>query len=177
MTIALATEAPAFDLPGVDGRQHSLDDYADKPALAVVWSCNHCPYVQAWEGRMVSLQREFGDRGFELVAISSNDADNYPEDSFAAMKARAAEQGFNFDYLYDEDQSVLEAYGAERTPEVFLFDGDRRLVYHGAIDDSRDEEGVTQEYLRDAIEAALAGEEPAVSDTPPVGCTVKRRSA
>ena len=176
MTIALATEAPPFDLPGVDGAQHNLDDYADKPVLAVVWSCNHCPYVQAWEGRMVSVQREFGDRGFELVAISSNDADNYPEDSFDAMKDRAALQGFNFDYLYDEDQSVLNAYGAERTPEVFLFDRDRRLVYHGAIDDSREEEGVTQEYLRDAIEAALAGEAPPVSDTPPVGCTVKRKS-
>jgi peroxiredoxin len=175
MTIALATEAPPFDLPGVDGRRHALDDYADKPALAVVWSCNHCPYVQAWEGRMIALQQEFGDRGFELVAISSNDADAYPEDSFEAMTARSEEQGFNFDYLYDEDQSVLNAYGAERTPEVFLFDPDRRLVYHGAIDDSREEEGVTQEYLRDAIEAALAGDELAVSDTPPVGCTVKRK--
>jgi peroxiredoxin len=175
MTIALATEAPTFDLPGVDGQQHSLDDYADKPALAVVWSCNHCPYVQAWEGRMVALQGEFGDRGFELVAISSNDADNYPEDSFEAMKTRAGQQGFNFDYLYDEDQSVLNAYGAERTPEVFLFNGDRRLVYHGAIDDSREEDEVTERYLRDAIEAVLAGEEPSVSDTPSVGCTVKRK--
>jgi peroxiredoxin len=175
MTIALATDAPPFDLPGVDGQQHNLDDYADKPALAVVWSCNHCPYVQAWEGRMVSLQREFGDRGFELVAISSNDADNYPEDSFEAMKARSEEQGFNFDYLYDEDQSVLTAYGAERTPEVFLFDRDRRLVYHGAIDDSREEDEVTERYLRDAIEAVLAGEEPPVSETPAVGCTVKRK--
>jgi peroxiredoxin len=175
MTIALATEAPPFDLPGVDGRQHSLDDYADKPALAVVWSCNHCPYVQAWEGRMIGLQREFGDRGFELVAISSNDADNYPEDSFDAMKTRSAEQGFNFDYLYDEDQSVLNAYGAERTPEVFLFDRDRRLVYHGAIDDSREEGGVTQEYLRNAIEAVLAGTSPDVDETPAVGCTVKRK--
>jgi peroxiredoxin len=175
MTIALATDAPPFDLPGVDGQQHNLDDYADKPALAVVWSCNHCPYVQAWEGRMVALQREFGDRGFQLVAISSNDADNYPEDSFEAMKERAAQQGFNFDYLYDEDQSVLNAYGAERTPEVFLFDGDRRLVYHGAIDDSREEDEVTERYLRDAIEAVLAGEGLPVSDTPPVGCTVKRK--
>jgi peroxiredoxin len=175
MTIALATEAPPFDLPGVDGRHHSLDDYVDKPALAVVWSCNHCPYVQAWEGRMIALQREFADRGFELVAISSNDADNYPEDSFDAMKARSEEQGFNFDYLYDEDQSVLNAYGAERTPEVFLFDRDRMLVYHGAIDDSREEDQVTQRYVRDAIEAVLAGEEPPVSDTPPVGCTVKRK--
>jgi len=175
MTIALATEAPPFDLPGVDGRQHTLEDYADEPLLAVVWSCNHCPYVQAWEGRMIELQREFGDRGFELVAISSNDADAYPEDSFEQMKARAAAQGFNFDYLYDEDQSVLEAYGAERTPEVFLFDGDRRLVYHGAIDDSREEDEVTQRYLRDAIAAVLAGEEPSIGDTPAVGCSVKRK--
>jgi peroxiredoxin len=173
MTIALATEAPPFDLPGVDGSRHALDDYADKPALAVVWSCNHCPYVQAWEGRMIELQREFGDRGFQLVAISSNDAENYPEDSFDAMKARADRRGFNFDYLYDEDQSVLGAYGAERTPEVFLFDPDRKLVYHGAIDDSREETEVTQSYLRDAIEAVLADEEPPVSETPPVGCSVK----
>jgi peroxiredoxin len=175
MTIALATEAPTFDLPGIDGDSHSLEDYADKPALAVVWSCNHCPYVQAWEGRMIDLQREFGDRGLALVAINSNDADAYPEDSFDAMKARAGQQGFNFDYLYDEDQSVLNAYGAERTPEVFLFDADRRLVYHGAIDDSREEGEVTQRYLGDAIEALLAGEEPPVADTPAVGCTVKRK--
>lgn len=175
MTIALATEAPTFDLPGVDGSSHSLEDYTDKPALAVVWSCNHCPYVQAWEGRMIELQREFGDRGFALVAISSNDANAYPEDSFDAMKARAAEQGFNFDYLYDEDQSVLNAYGAERTPEVFLFDGERRLVYHGAIDDSREEDEVSQSYLRDAIEAVLSGEEPTVGDTQAVGCSVKRK--
>jgi peroxiredoxin len=175
MTIALATEAPTFDLPGVDGRQHSLGDYEDRPALAVVWSCNHCPYVQAWEGRMIALQREFGDRGFGLVAISSNDADAYPEDSFDAMQARAEELGFNFDYLYDEDQSVLNAYGAERTPEVFLFDGERRLVYHGAIDDSREEDEVSERYLRDAIEAVLAGEPPSVDETPAVGCTVKRK--
>jgi peroxiredoxin len=176
MTITLAAEAPPFDLPGVDGESHSLDDYADAPALAVVWSCNHCPYVQAWEGRMIGLQREYADRGFRLVAVSSNDAEAYPEDSFDAMKARAEAEGFNFDYLYDENQSVLNAYGAKRTPEVFLFDRDRRLVYHGAIDDSREEKGVTQEYLRDAIEALLAGDPPGVSETPAVGCTVKRKA-
>jgi peroxiredoxin len=176
MTLTLTTEAPPFDLPGVDGRNHSLDDYADSPALAVVWSCNHCPYVQAWEGRMIELQRELGGQGFRLVAINSNDAESHPEDSFEAMQERAERQGFNFDYLHDEDQSALRAYGAERTPEVFLFDRDRRLVYHGAIDDSRDETEVSQRYLRDAVEAALAGQEPAVSETPPVGCTVKWRS-
>jgi len=176
MTITLATEAPPFDLPGVDGANHSLDEYADAPALAVVWSCNHCPYVQAWEGRMIELQREYGDRGFRLVAINSNDADSYPEDSFDEMRKRAEQQGFNFDYLYDEDQSVLRAYGAERTPEVFLFDRDRKLVYHGAIDDSRDETEVSQRYLRDAIEAVLAGEEPSMRETAAVGCSVKWRA-
>ena len=143
MTIALATEAPVFDLPGVDGRQHSLDDYADKPALAVVWSCNHCPYVQAWEGRMKAIAGEYAGRGVRLVAVSSNDAANYPQDSFEEMKKRAEREGFSFDYLYDADQSLARSLGAERTPEVFVFDRDRRLVYHGAIDDSRDEAAVT----------------------------------
>ena len=173
MTLTLRTNAPAFDLPGVDGRNHALADYADAPALALVQSCNHCPYVQAWEGRMMELQREYGPRGFRLVAISSNDADAYPEDSFAEMRARAERQGFNFDYLYDEEQAIARALGAERTPEVFLFDADRRLVYHGAIDDSRDERSVSSRYLRDAVEAVLAGDTPPVSETPAAGCTVK----
>lgn len=173
MSLTLATEAPPFDLPGVDGRNHSLDEYTDAPILAVVWSCNHCPYVIAWEGRMKALQDEYRDRGFRLVAISSNDAENYPADSFEAMQQRAQEQKFNFDYLYDEDQSVARRYGPERTPEVFLFDRDRRLAYHGAIDDNREEDAVGERYLRDAIEALLAGEDPPVSETTPVGCSVK----
>ena len=175
MSLSLGTEAPGFDLPGVDGRNHSLADYADAPALAVIWSCNHCPYVQAWEGRMIEIQRDYADRGVRLVAINSNDTEAYPEDSFPEMNARAERQGFNFDYLFDEDQSVARAYGPERTPEVFLFDGDRRLVYHGAIDDSRDENAVTARHLRDALDAVLEGREPPVAETPPVGCTVKWR--
>jgi peroxiredoxin len=175
MTMTIGTTAPAFELPAVAGGTRTLDDYAHAPALALVQSCNHCPYVQAWEGRMNALQREYGARGFALVAISSNDADSYPEDSFEAMQARAREQGFAFDYLYDESQEIARTLGSERTPEVFLFDRDRRLVYHGAIDDSRDEDSATQHFLRDAIEAVLAGGEPPVADTPPVGCTVKWR--
>jgi peroxiredoxin len=174
MTLQIGAEAPPFNLPGVDGGNHALSDYS-APALAVVWSCNHCPYVQSWEGRMRRIQTDYADRGFQLVAISSNDANAYPEDSFEAMRERAEKQGFNFDYLYDEDQSVVRAYGAERTPEVFLFDGDRRLVYHGAIDDSRDEDTVTSHYLRDAIDAVLAGRTPETSETAAVGCTVKWR--
>ena len=175
MTLVLGGSAVDFTLPGVDGGEHSLSDYADSPALALVWSCNHCPYVQAWEGRMVAIQRDYADRGFRLVAVSSNDADKYPEDSFGEMKARAARQGFNFDYLYDEDQSAARAYAPSRTPEVFLFDRDRRLVYHGAIDDSRDDRAVTRHYLREALDAILDGDEPPVAETPPVGCTVKWR--
>jgi peroxiredoxin len=175
MTLTLGANAPSFDLPGVDGRSHTLAEYADAPLLALVQSCNHCPYVVAWEGRMKAIQRDYGDRGFRLAAIGSNDADRYPEDSFEEMRARAEREGFNFDYLYDEDQSVARALGSERTPEVFLFDADRRLVYHGAIDDSRDERAVTRHYLREALDAALAGEAPEVADTPAVGCTVKYR--
>jgi peroxiredoxin len=175
MSLRIGDEAPPFDLPGVDGSNHALSDYSEYPALAVVWSCNHCPYVQAWEGRMKQIQADYADRGFRLVAISSNDAQAYPEDSYRAMQERAQQQGFNFDYLYDEDQSVVQAYGAERTPEVFLLDGDRRLVYHGAIDDSRNEDAVTAHYLRDALDAVLAGHAPEVAETAPVGCSVKFR--
>jgi peroxiredoxin len=173
MTLTLGAEAPTFDLPGVDGRSHALAGYADADVLVLIQSCNHCPYVQAWEGRMKSIQPDYAPRGVRLVAISSNDADAYPEDSFEAMSRRAADEGFNFDYLYDEDQSVGRTLGSERTPEVFVFDRDRRLVYHGAIDDSRDDRAVRQHYLRDALDAVLAGREPDVADTPAVGCTVK----
>ena len=175
MTLALGSPAPAFGLPGVDGAEHTLADYAYADTLALVWSCNHCPYVQGWEERMMALQREYGDRGFKLVAVNSNDAERYPADSFEAMQERARECGFNFDYLFDADQSVARAYSPERTPEVFLFDRERRLVYHGAIDDSYDETAVQQHHLRDVLDALLEGREPPVRETPPVGCSVKWR--
>jgi peroxiredoxin len=176
MSTALARTTPTFTLPGVDGRDHSLDDYRDARILVLVQSCNHCPYVQAWEGRLSAIQRDYADRGVAVVAISSNDVASHPEDSLELMQVRAREQGFTFDYLYDESQEVARALGSERTPEVFLYDGERRLAYHGAIDDNRDETDVTTHHLRDALDAVLAGEAPAVADTPPVGCTVKWRS-
>jgi peroxiredoxin len=174
--MSVVQTAPDFELPGVDGRTHSLEEYADAPVLVLVQSCNHCPYVLAWEGRINALQREYADRGVRIVAISSNDVEAYPADSFERMVEHAREAGYEFDYLYDESQEVARALGSERTPECFVFDADRRLVYHGLIDDNREEPLVTQRYLRDAIEAALAGEEPPVADTTPVGCTVKWRS-
>ena len=175
MSIALADHAPSFRLPGVDGSEHTLASYDDADVLVLIQSCNHCPYVQAWEGRMKAIQGDYAGRAVRLVAINSNDSERYPEDSFEEMKRRASREGFNFDYLHDEDQAVGRALGAERTPEVFVFDRGRRLVYHGAIDDSRDDRQVRQNYLRDALDAALAGDEPAVAETPPSGCSVKWR--
>ena len=168
--------APTFDLPGVDGRTHSLEEYADTPVLVLVQSCNHCPYVLAWEGRIDALQREYADRGVRIVAINSNDAATHPEDSFEKMVEHAREAGYSFDYVQEESQELARTLGSERTPEAFVYDADRRLVYHGAVDDNREEAEVSTHYLRDAIEAALAGESPPVADTPPVGCTVKWRS-
>jgi peroxiredoxin len=175
MSLALSDRAPAFSLPGVDGRTHSLEDYAASELLVLIQSCNHCPYVLAWEGRMSAIARDYAGRGVSVVAVNANDASRYPVDSFEEMRKRAEREGFPFDYLHDEDQSLARALGAERTPEAFVFDRDRRLVYHGAIDDSRDETAVTQQYLRDALDAALAGRLPEVAETPPVGCSVKWR--
>ena len=175
MSTAQIDTAPSFALPDSTGAQRTLESYADAAALVLVQSCNHCPYVQAWEGRMKAIQADYADRGVALVAINSNDPERYPEDGFEKMGARAKSEGFNFDYLWDEDQSLARELGAERTPEVFLFDRERRLVYHGAIDDSRDDTAVTPHYLRDALDAVLEGREPPVAETPPSGCSVKWR--
>ena len=169
------TYAPDFDLPGVDGRNHTLAEYGGARVLVLVQSCNHCPYVRAWEQRLEAITTDYAGRGVRVVALSSNDAVAHPGDSFEEMRARASAEGFSFDSLYDEDQSTARALGSERTPEVFVYDADRRLVYHGAVDDSRDDTAVTRQYLRDALDAVLAGGVPAPADTPAVGCTVKWR--
>ncbi len=175
MTLAAHAVAPDFALSGVDGRTHSLADYADAEALVLVQSCNHCPYVLAWEDRLNAIQREYEDRGVAIVAVCSNDATTHPGDSFENMVEHAREKDYAIDYLHDEDQALARALGSERTPEVFVFDGERRLRYHGAIDDDRDEQAVAAHFLRDALDAVLAGGEPEVADTPAVGCTVKWR--
>jgi peroxiredoxin len=173
MSLALAHQAPSFALPGIDGREHTLESYSDADILVLIQSCNHCPYVLAWEDRMKAIQRDYADRGVQVVAVNSNDAARYPDDSFDEMVSHAAAGDFNFDYLHDADQSLASALGSERTPEVFVFDRERRLAYHGAIDDNRDDTAVSSQYLRDALDAVLDGHDPAVAETPPVGCSVK----
>ena len=167
-------KAVPFELPGVDDRRHGLADYADNEAVAMVFTCNHCPYARAWEDRLIEIQADFAGRGVQLVAISANDAEKYPDDSFPKMKERSEEKGFNFPYLYDESQEVARAYGAARTPEVFLFDKGGTLRYHGTVDDDYDDPAaVRSHYLIDALEAVLKGSEPATKETAPVGCTIK----
>jgi peroxiredoxin len=175
LSLALGEPAPDFALTGVDGRRHALADYDDAEILVVIQSCNHCPYVIGWEERMIAVQDDYAPRGVRLVAVNSNDVARQPGDSFEQMALRAGERGFTFDYLHDPEQTLVRALGAERTPEVFVFDRGRRLVYHGAIDDSRDETAVERHYLRDALDATLAGEQPPLGETAPVGCTVKWR--
>ena len=173
-TLKIGSSLPTFQsLPGVDGRKYSAIDFADRKGLAIVFSCNHCPTVQAYEERMVAFQREFKSKGIELIAISSNDTVNYPEDSFEEMKKRASQRGFNFLYLHDEDQSVAKAFGATHTPEFFLFDSQRALRYHGKMDDNKDAASARVNYLREAAEAILSGKNVAEAETYSIGCTIK----
>ncbi|HEX9741706.1 MAG TPA: thioredoxin family protein [Nitrospiraceae bacterium] len=174
MPLTIGDPAPPFTLPGTDGRTHSLDGLSGKPVLVVVFSCNHCPYVQAYEDRMAAIQRDYAGRGVQLVAINSNDDVHYPEDSFEQMVARAKAKGFEFLYLRDASQEVARAYGATHTPQLFVFDRDRTLRYTGKIDDNWQNPGaVTRRYLRDAIDALLSDRAPAEASTHAIGCTIK----
>ncbi len=175
--IDVGATAPTYDLPGIDGSNHAFDELAAGQVAMVVFTCNHCPYAQAWEGRLIAIANDYADRGVGMHAISSNDPVQYPADSFEEMAKRAQAQGYTFPYMFDESQEVARAYGAEKTPEVFVFDAGRRLRYHGAIDDDTDEAAVTANHLRDALDAILAGGNPAVAETPPVGCTIKWKPA
>ncbi len=177
LALKTGSKAPNFSLPGIDGKTYSLSSFEDKAVLAVVFSCNHCPYVQAAEDRMIAFQRDFGAKGVQLVAINPNDDQVYPEDSFEGMKQRAKARGFNFTYLRDESQSVARAYGAQCTPEFFVFGKDRTLVYHGRIDDGYKEASKAKKHdLRDATEAALKGNKVAEPITMAQACSIKWKS-
>jgi len=172
--IDLGHIAPDFSLPCIDGKNYSLSDFAANPLLLVIFSCNHCPYVQAYEERIKKLQNDFLKDGLQIVAINGNDAEKYAEDSFEEMKKRAAEKKFNFIYLRDESQETAKAFGAVFTPELFFFNAERKLIYTGKIDDNwREPEKVQTKYLQNAIEEYLRGEEISVPETYAIGCTIK----
>jgi peroxiredoxin len=174
-TLKIGDRAPEFHgLPATDGSRYSLETFKEAKVLVVVFSCNHCPYVQAYEDRMMTFHREFGEKSVAFVAINSNEIEHYPEDSFDEMVKRANKRGFLFPYLRDEDQSVATAYGATHTPEFFVFDHGRRLRYHGRFDDSwKDPSQVKNEYVRQAVEALLGGVDIPLPETYSIGCTIK----
>jgi peroxiredoxin len=172
--VELGFPCPDFRLPSVAGPPVGPDDYEGTPFFGVFFTCNHCPYAKAIEGRLIELERDYADKGFRFVAISANDAVTYPDDSFANMKKRAEERGYRFPYLYDESQAVARAFGAVCTPDLYVFDRDRKLAYHGRLDDSpMDASKVKRRELREALDALLAGRAPSAAQNPSIGCSIK----
>ncbi|HLC50001.1 MAG TPA: thioredoxin family protein [Candidatus Nanoarchaeia archaeon] len=172
----IGDKAYDFKLPGTDGKAYSLESFKGKKVLAIIFMCNHCPYVQGSIERMKAIQSEFGIKGLQMVAINANDQLNYPDDSFEKMIELSKTKKLNFPYLRDEDQHIAKAYGAQCTPECFVFDGERKLRYHGRIDDSpKDETRATVSDLRNAIDALIHGRKVAIELAPAIGCSIKWR--
>ncbi|HUJ45078.1 MAG TPA: thioredoxin family protein [Opitutaceae bacterium] len=175
-TLPWGTPAPDFRLPdAVSGRPVALADFAPKPALVVMFICNHCPYVKHIRAGLAAFARDYQPRNIGIVAINANDVAAYPEDSPARMKTEAKAAGYTFPYLFDETQAVAKTYRAACTPDLYLFDRDRKLVYRGQFDDSRPGNGrpVTGADLRAACDAVLEGRTPAAAQTPSIGCNIK----
>lgn len=174
----LGTPAPDFKLMNVDGRMVGLHDFDDKPALLVMFICNHCPFVKHIADGLAQLGRDYQSRGAAIVAINSNDAAGYPQDSPEQMIHEAEQRGYTFPYLYDETQEVAKAYGAACTPDFFLYDKSRKLVYRGQLDPSRPGNNVpvTGTDLRGALDAVLAGRPAPEKQIPSIGCNIKWRT-
>ena len=169
MSTAIGTDAPTFTLPDTDGAEHSP---GDAPATLVVFTCNHCPYALAWHDRIAAIARDYDD--VKVLAINPNDAERYPRDSFDAMRERVAgDGGWPMPYLRDETQEVARAYGARTTPDCFVIDAQGRIAYRGAPDADHQDPSLDAAWLREALDAVLAGSEPAQAQTEPVGCSIK----
>jgi peroxiredoxin len=174
MALAIGEAAPDFNLPATDGQNYSFAEVAGDKATVIMFWCNHCPYVIPNQQRVIAMQAQYASRGVKFAAICANRADVYPEDNFESMKLRAEQMGYNFPYLHDESQAVAHAYGAQRTPEVYVFDAQRKLRYHGRIDDNHEDiSRVHHHDLRDAVEAVLASKAPDPAETGAYGCTIK----
>jgi peroxiredoxin len=170
----VGTLIPRFELPGVDGQIYSPDSFAEAAILVIVFTCNHCPYAIASEDRLISLQHDYRDKGVQLVLINPNDPDRYPADSMVMMIARSETKKFPFPYLQDENQDVARAYDAACTPDIFVFDRERKLRYNGRIDDNWQEpHKVVRHELRIALDDLLADRDISIDITPSIGCSIK----
>jgi peroxiredoxin len=172
--LPLGTPCPDFRLPSVDGKTFGRDDFREARALVVMFLCNHCPYVQAVEDRIIQLHVDYAPRGVQIVGICSNDPTDYPDDRPERLLSRWREKRYGFPYLIDTSQNVARAFHAVCTPDIFVFDGDRRLAYHGQIDDNWKEAAKVQRHdIREALDALQTGRAPAREQTPSIGCSIK----
>jgi peroxiredoxin len=174
--LELGTQAPDFQLPDtVSGQTISLDRFADKTALLVIFMCAHCPFVQHVKDEIARIDRDYSDKGLGIVAISANSVETHPDDAPDKLKAMAQEMGFSFPFCYDETQETAKAYTAACTPDFFLFDRDRKLAYRGQLDDSRpgNDKPVNGKDLRSAIDAVLDGRPVEANQKPSMGCNIK----
>ena len=172
--VKVGDTAPAFTLKNVDGKMVSLSDYSDQKGAIVIFTCNHCPYSVMYEDRIIELHNKYASKGYPVIAINPNDPEVQPADGFEEMQERAKEKDFPFAYLFDDGQKVYPAYGAQRTPHVFLVDNNQKVRYIGAIDNNPQEpESVTIRYVEDAIAALEAGNEPNPDFTKAIGCSIK----
>lgn len=175
---SLPQAAANVKMKGVDGKEVSFKELMGSKGLLVIFSCNHCPWVKAWQARMVALGNEYSQKGVGVVAVNSNDTAAYPDDDMDHMVAQAKEHGYQFPYVMDATSEVARAFGATRTPEAFLFDAQGKLVYHGAIDDNAEKpQEVKKTYLADALAAVVAGKPVPVAETKALGCSIKFRQA
>jgi peroxiredoxin len=177
--LAIGQPIPLADvkMKSAAGKPISIADAAGKKGTLVIFTCNHCPWVKAWQGRTTALGNAAVGKGIGVIAINSNDPEQFPEDAFEPMVTRAKELGIKFPYVMDATSDVGRAFGATRTPEAFLFDADGKLVYHGTVDDNaRHEDQVTQRWLADAVDAVAAGKTVPISETKAMGCGIKLRA-
>jgi peroxiredoxin len=176
--LELGMPCPDFRLRSVDGKTSARDDFREKPVLVVLFICNHCPYVQAVEDRIIALNREYAPRGVQLVGICANDPTDYPDDRPERLLERWRRKGYGFPYLVDEGQDVARAFHAVCTPDIYVFDHDRRLAYHGRIDDDwQNPSRVTRRELAAALDALLAGRKPSPEQVHSIGCSIKWKKA
>lgn len=177
LNLPLGTSAMDFNLEGSDGKKYSLADFAAAKVLVIVFMCNHCPYVQAVWGRLVDLQAKYAGRGVQFVGINPNKNPEYDEETLEKMAEYSRRYNANFPYLMDDGQNVAKAYKAQCTPDIYVYDSDRKLVYHGRIDDNWKDEGqVTKRELDGAISAVLSGEKLSGEQAPSMGCSIKWRN-
>jgi peroxiredoxin len=172
-TFGLGDTVPAFTLPDTEGAEHRVPAAEAPAATVLVVTCNHCPYVIAWNPRLRAVAEDYAPRGVRFLAINGNDAERYPADSPEHMRRFVRDQDWPMPYLHDASQQAVRALGGERTPHVFVLDGEQRLAYRGAPDADHTDPSQDARYLRDALDAVLAGEEPPTADTRPRGCSVK----